>query len=187
MFFSIESSLMGYLFELHGDYPALDIFFIAVANYSTHFFVVVFLMVAASLFYYKFKLNKQVWLSSLLILPGVLLANYLLRVTVNRNRPFTLEEEFSSLLYHYYHNSFPSNHAAASFAVAGIVYLLSPRWGKLLFVLAALVSISRVYTGLHFPSDVLAGAMLSLAFLFLFCRYRESLLQIYKKTIGKSY
>ncbi|HAM34403.1 MAG TPA: hypothetical protein DEB40_08835 [Elusimicrobia bacterium] len=58
--------------------------------------------------------------------------------------------------------SFPSNHAANSFSAAAVLGLAYPglRWAALL--MAALVAYSRVYVGVHFPADVLAGAILGL-------------------------
>jgi len=129
----MENKLMENLFDLHGNSFLIDNIFVALANYSTHFFAVVFLITAAYLFYAKFRLKKKLWLSSLLVLPAVLLVNHIIRQLIQRDRPFVLEEEFSSLVYHYYQNSFPSNHAAGSFAVAGILYLIYPPWGRFFF------------------------------------------------------
>jgi undecaprenyl-diphosphatase len=55
--------------------------------------------------------------------------------------------------------SFPSGHAAGSFAVAAFVVMLHPRAGTAIFALAALISVSRVALGVHYPSDVVAGAL----------------------------
>ncbi|MGW6706147.1 phosphatase PAP2 family protein [Streptomyces sp. NPDC054956] len=59
--------------------------------------------------------------------------------------------------------SFPSGHAASAFAFASGVALESPGWGAALAPVAACVAFSRVYTGVHYPSDVLAGAALGVA------------------------
>ncbi|APU40332.1 bifunctional phosphatase PAP2/diacylglycerol kinase family protein [Streptomyces sp. TN58] len=56
--------------------------------------------------------------------------------------------------------SFPSGHSASAFAFAAGVALTSPGWGAVLAPVAASVAFSRVYTGVHYPSDVAAGAAL---------------------------
>jgi undecaprenyl-diphosphatase len=59
--------------------------------------------------------------------------------------------------------SFPSGHAATSFAVASIIGHYSRRAAVPAFLLAALVAFSRIYVGVHYPSDVLGGAVLGCA------------------------
>jgi undecaprenyl-diphosphatase len=60
-------------------------------------------------------------------------------------------------------HSFPSGHATASFACATVVALAVPRFRWPLIVLAAAVSWSRVYVGVHYPLDVVGGAALGAA------------------------
>lgn len=57
-------------------------------------------------------------------------------------------------------HSFPSGHAAGSFAFAGFVAARSPRWSPLVFLWAVVVGLSRCVLGVHYPSDVLAGGLL---------------------------
>jgi undecaprenyl-diphosphatase len=64
--------------------------------------------------------------------------------------------------------SFPSNHALNNFAAAIFFYRLFPKLKWVLFISAALISISRVYLGLHYPSDIFGGAVIGLAFGYLF-------------------
>ena len=64
--------------------------------------------------------------------------------------------------------SFPSNHALNNFAAAIFFYRLFPKLKWILFITALLISISRVYLGLHYPSDILGGAVIGLAFGYLF-------------------
>lgn len=56
--------------------------------------------------------------------------------------------------------SFPSGHATVSFACATTLALAVPRLRIPLYTLAALISFSRVYVGVHYPLDVLTGAVL---------------------------
>ena len=60
----------------------------------------------------------------------------------------------------------PSTHAATAFAAAVAVSLVHPRLRWPLVVLASLVSVSRVWLGVHYPTDVLAGAALGTAIAF---------------------
>lgn len=55
--------------------------------------------------------------------------------------------------------SFPSDHTALSFVLATIIFLYSRKLGMAAFVLAALVGISRVIGGVHYPTDILGGAI----------------------------
>lgn len=64
--------------------------------------------------------------------------------------------------------SFPSNHALNNFAAATFFYRLFPKLKWVLFITAFLVSLSRVYLGLHYPSDVIGGAIIGSAFGYVF-------------------
>jgi undecaprenyl-diphosphatase len=56
--------------------------------------------------------------------------------------------------------SFPSSHAFNNFAAATFIVRFFPRLWMALFITAILISVSRIYLGLHYPSDVLGGAIL---------------------------
>ena len=62
-------------------------------------------------------------------------------------------------------HSFPSAHASVAFALAAGVLLLTRQmhWAFLAFFAASLIAWSRVYLGLHYPSDVIAGAVAGVA------------------------
>jgi membrane-associated phospholipid phosphatase len=55
---------------------------------------------------------------------------------------------------------FPSDHATGAFAVAMAIYLRNRLWVGIALVAAAVLAVGRVAIGVHFPSDVLAGAVL---------------------------
>lgn len=71
-------------------------------------------------------------------------------------------------------SSFPSDHAALFFALATGLCLISPLIGGLAFVHAVvIISLPRVYLGLHFPTDILAGAAIGVAMVYLLLIYRS--------------
>jgi undecaprenyl-diphosphatase len=81
---------------------------------------------------------------------------------VARPRPFVADADPAPLLLGVVSDSFPSGHAATSFAGAAVLMrYLAGRW-LVLFGLAAAVAWSRVYVGVHYPSDVAGGALLGL-------------------------
>ena len=80
---------------------------------------------------------------------------------VDRARPFVVEPHGVHLFTaHAADPGFPSDHATGAFAVAMAIYLRNRAWGRVALLAAAVVSIGRVAIGVHFPSDVLAGAVL---------------------------
>ncbi|HMM06131.1 MAG TPA: phosphatase PAP2 family protein [Clostridiales bacterium] len=84
--------------------------------------------------------------------------NLILKNIVARPRPFTYAD-IELLIAAPKGYSFPSGHAASSFATATAVFLGNKRVGAIALVLAALVAFSRMYFFVHFPSDVLVGSL----------------------------
>ncbi|HTY40115.1 MAG TPA: phosphatase PAP2 family protein [Candidatus Paceibacterota bacterium] len=74
-----------------------------------------------------------------------------------RPRPFQLLG-FAPIVSEPAMNSMPSGHAAFFFALAMVVFFMSRRWGVAYFVFAAAVALGRIFAGVHWPTDVLAGA-----------------------------
>jgi undecaprenyl-diphosphatase len=87
--------------------------------------------------------------------------NALIKAIVGRSRPPT-EIGLDALGSVPGSPSFPSGHAMTAFAVAGAIALLAPRLRWPVLGLAALIGFSRVYLGVHFWLDVLAGAALGM-------------------------
>ena len=77
-------------------------------------------------------------------------------------RPFFALENVNQLLSEYHLSSFPSGHATLSFALAFSIFLYNKKIGSLFLFLAFCVSLSRIFTGVHFPLDIVVGAILGI-------------------------
>lgn len=79
-----------------------------------------------------------------------------------RPRPFVAHPGIHAFVAHGADPGFPSEHATAAFAIA-VAILLAHRRGLVVLVAAIVLAIGRVVLGLHYPTDVLAGALLGAA------------------------
>jgi undecaprenyl-diphosphatase len=82
---------------------------------------------------------------------------------VNEKRPFVAIPSALTLIHHSTDAGFPSDHSTAAGAAAAVLVFVSWRLGLVAWVLALLVAFSRVYVGVHYPQDVLAGLALGAA------------------------
>jgi membrane-associated phospholipid phosphatase len=101
------------------------------------------------------------WLRTVPVAPAAVGLNYLVKIAVRRERPRLrrlppLASAPSEL-------SFPSAHATASLAAATAMGRVSPGARPPLYALAVAMCLTRPYLGMHYPSDVLAGAALGVA------------------------
>jgi undecaprenyl-diphosphatase len=104
--------------------------------------------------------------SALLATAALLIASAasgLLKDVFDRVRPALAEPGVTALVSLPGDASMPSGHAATAAAAAGVVALLHPRLRAPLAALVAAIALSRVYLGVHYPSDVIVGAALGLA------------------------
>lgn len=151
--------LFNWIHDLAGKSRLLDFLGIFLANYFPYLviFTAVILLIAEpnlrKKFSYYATLIFAVILSRGLITEGI-------RFLYNRPRPY-VELGFSPLVPENSY-SFPSGHAAVFFAVAGAVWLYDKKWGWRIFIAATLIGLARIFVGVHWPSDILAGAVVGI-------------------------
>ena len=100
---------------------------------------------------------------ALALLLDLLSCNLILKPLVGRLRPFEVEPTLVPLIKLPTDASFPSGHTAASFAAVSALFFGKSRLYIPALVLACAIAFSRLYLLVHFPTDVLCGAVLGIA------------------------
>lgn len=156
-FFSLLTSLDTGIFNrvnsLAGKYLWLDTIAIFFAQYLGYFLIFfLFLFLAKNFKKYRSMIVR--------VFGAVILARLVITETIRYFfpifRPF-LENNVNLLLNYPATASFPSGHAAFYFSLATVIYFYNKKAGFLFFFASFLISISRVFIGIHWPSDILAG------------------------------
>jgi len=123
---------------------------------------VFWIVVALALLAFK-KTRKAGIQCAAAMLLTLLVVNVTLKPSIARTRPYDLIEGLNILISRPHDFSFPSGHTANSFSCAWVMLRRLPRkFGVPALVLAILIAFSRLYVGVHFPTDVLGGAAVAI-------------------------
>lgn len=123
-------------------------------------YAVVFFVIGALIYWFtRAHANRRMITQALLSAMIGFTISWILGKLFYRDRPFVSHEVFQ-LVHHEANASFPSNHALGAFVIAMTIWLFRRRDGWIWLVLASGIAIARVWTGVHYPTDVLAGALL---------------------------
>lgn len=157
---TLDTQLFYLLNNLAGQSPFLDGVIVFLASYLAYILVALFLVL---LFFSQYQRREKL---QILFVTGIsstvaLGITECIRLFYHRQRPY--------LALHVPHlltdtaQSFPSAHATFFFSLATAVYLYNKKWGTVFFVATILVTVSRVISGIHYPSDILGGAFIGIA------------------------
>ncbi|MSQ25308.1 MAG: phosphatase PAP2 family protein [Dehalococcoidia bacterium] len=143
---------------------------------ASDFFLPVMITMAAFALWFVGKtpqaraLNQRAFLYAAI---GAGFANLLVRIVnghLYRARPFIAMPDTEVLFYRPHDPSFPSNAAAFAFAITAGVFLVNRRWGMVIAAGAVLFTVARVIAGMHYPLDIVSGALLGILTTWVFAK-----------------
>ncbi|MCK4453960.1 phosphatase PAP2 family protein [Candidatus Parcubacteria bacterium] len=151
-----------YIFQqinaLAGQYAWLDtlgIFFARYFEYALVFCLFLFLVKNFKRYW------PMVWQAIFAGIISRLIFTEIIRWLWWKPRPF-VENHINLLLSHTNSAAFPSGHAAFYFAISSVVYFYNKKAGIIFFLASFLICLSRVFCGIHWPLDILAGAIVGI-------------------------
>lgn len=151
----LEFSFLYWLQTLHT--PVLDRLMTGITSLGNGglFFILLGLVL------FCFKKTRKAGLAVLVsLLAGLLIGNLCLKPLVMRQRPCWIDGSVPLLISSPKDYSFPSGHSLAAFEAAVSMLFYFRRAGLWMLLLAVAIAFSRMYLFVHFPTDVLAGALL---------------------------
>ena len=114
---------------------------------------------------YLFKDTKVAATDALITLIGSQGIVQLFKNLIGRKRPYMVLPDVNTFWAKLLRDcSFPSGHTTAGFSLAAVFAIHFPGYSMISYSLATMVGVSRIYTGMHYPTDVLSGAFLGTGF-----------------------
>lgn len=114
---------------------------------------------------------RLIGLEAIVVLGISQLVVHSLKLGLSRARPYKIIEQLHTFGIELRDYSFPSGHTTASFSIATVMALNIPYVSLLVYAVATIIGISRIYLGVHYPTDVVAGLILGIGSSILVHRY----------------
>lgn len=146
--------------NLAGKSAVFDNLTIFLADYFRYFLGGIFILLLFFSAYSKKEKIKIFFVTAISIIIARLGIVSLIRFFYHRPRPFSVLPANQLVADNNY--SFPSGHAALFFAMATAIYFYNKKWGAWFFVMATFISLSRIIVGVHYPTDILGGAIVGI-------------------------
>ena len=163
---SIELNILDWFQTLHTPFlDKLMVFITSLGNAGIIWIVmtIVFLLIP--------KMRKTGAVMAVALIIDLLLCNVILKNLVARTRPYDVNTGVQLLVSRLHDYSFPSGHTLSSFVAATIIMHSDRRMGIAAYVFASIIAFSRLYLYVHFPTDILAGALLGIIIGLIVCKF----------------
>lgn len=149
-----------YLFNLINQFAGRFVWLDALAVFLANGYFLILILLYLAMKNWKIYFPVMINATMAAILSRFAITN-IIRLIVQRPRPF-VENHVNFLLPQGIESSFPSGHASFYFAIATVVFLHNKKLGILFFIGSILMGIARVFGGVHWPSDILGGAIIGI-------------------------
>lgn len=173
---SIDIAILRFVHDyLH--FPFLDFLFsnITVLSNNGEIWIVCGVIL---LFFKKYRKYGVILLIALLIENTI--CNFILKPLIARERPFIGNDFFEIIINKPESFSFPSGHTMVSAVAATVLTMANKKFGIFAIPIALLISFSRIYLCVHYPSDVIAGLIFGFAVGFSVVKISEKIISIIK-------
>lgn len=144
--------------EYFREHPLLKKILLFLASFCVLWTMLVYGLLISYLFIQKIWV---LFFKTLLIPLSTIILVEVIRHFVPRARPFEVHH-FTPLIEHSTGKSFPSKHATSAMIIALSLYQISPLFSFIMIINALIVGLTRILSGIHFPSDVLGGYLLAI-------------------------
>lgn len=158
----MDPYLLYFLNNLVSHYGLSDkvVIFLAEKFYYI-FFLAFFVYLFFTKIYSRREKLKILLISFLSAAISRLIFTEAIRFFYHRPRPFIILADITALVEEKSY-SFPSGHAAFVFAFAAAIYKYNKKWSAVFFIIGLINGIARIIAGVHYPSDILGGALLGI-------------------------